>query len=180
VLANSPAQQAKLQPGDVILSFNGEELSGSGDLPPLVGASPVGGTAKLGVLRAGERKEIQVQIGELPDEAELAMKAGVAPEASVASHSDRLGLEVVDPTAEQREALGLSGSGGVLVSRVDDGPARSAGIREKDVVMMVNSTPVKTSEQFRALVNDLPAGRSVAVLVQRSTGPIFLALRVPE
>jgi len=179
VLADSPAEAAKLQPGDVILSFNGQELSGSGDLPPLVGASPVGADAKLQVLRAGERKEIQVRIGELPDEAELAMKTAT-PGTPAVTHTDRLGLQVVDVTSEQREALGLSGSDGVLVSQVDDGPARRAGIREQDVVMMLNNTPVKSAEQFRTLVKDLPEGKSVAVLVQRSTGPIFLALRVPE
>jgi serine protease Do len=179
VLPDSPAEQAGLEPGDVILSFNGKEVTTSGSLPPLVGASPVDKIAKVEVLRSGERKEIEVLIGELPEEADLAMKVA-PPHTPTVSQSDRLGLEVTDASAAQREELGLGGSGGVLVSRVEAGPARHAGIREQDVIVMVNNIPVESADQFRELVEDLPAGKSVAVLVQRSTGPVFLAMRVPE
>ena len=67
-----------------------------------------------------------------------------------------------------------------LAEAIADGPAQQAGIREGDVVLKINNQWVENAAKFRELVDDLPAGRSVAVLVQRSSGPLFLALRVPE
>jgi serine protease Do len=67
----------------------------------------------------------------------------------------------------------------VVVKSVEPGPARVAGIHEGDVIAMFDNQPVTSPEQFRDLVAKAKPGRSVAVLVQRREGPMFLALRVP-
>ncbi len=179
VLPGSPAQKAGLQPGDVILRFNGTEIANSAALPPLVGTSTVDEPAKLDVLRAGERKQIQVLIGELPENAEESLASG--PQAPIEQkRTDRLGLVVTDISEDQRAALGLESTKGVLVTEVARGVARTAGVREQDVILMINNHKVENADQFRQLVGELPAGKSVAVLLRRSTGPIFVAMRVPE
>ena len=81
---------------------------------------------------------------------------------------------------EQREALGLSDKRGVLVENVEDGPARVAGIRAKDVILMFNSKPVATVEDLEEEIASLQSGQSVAVLVHRRDGPLFMALRIPR
>jgi serine protease Do len=62
--------------------------------------------------------------------------------------------------------------------RVVDGAASKA--RKGDVILSINNEPVKNTEQFHKLVDALPAGKSVAVLVQREGNPTFLAIRVPD
>ena len=69
-IANSPAEKAGIETGDVILSYNGKELHDSSMLPPLVGSSRIDRPAEVVILRGGKKKTLQVDIGELPDDEE--------------------------------------------------------------------------------------------------------------
>jgi serine protease Do len=177
VLPDSPAEAAGLQPGDVILRYNGIDVPSSASLPPLVGATAVEESAELSILRNGERRKIKVEIGELPDQPQLAAGGQTEP-GKVRSVS--LGLVVADISDDQREALGIGDQEGVVVSEVQPGPARTAGLRDGDVILMIDNKRIEGTDAFRSIVDELPAGKSVAVLVQRDTGPIFLAMRVPR
>jgi len=64
------------------------------------------------------------------------------------------------------------------VSKVGEGPAASAGIREGDVITMIDSTTVTSLEEFEEAVKSITSGASVAVLVQRQQGPVFLAMTI--
>jgi serine protease Do len=176
VLPDSPAEAAGLQTGDIVLEYNGKKIANSSMLPPMVGSSAVGESSELTVLRNGEREVINVKIGELPEENELAARGSPGRKKRVSL----LGLMVGDLSDEQREELNLrNGSGGVMVKKVTEGPARAAGIRAGDVIQMINNSPVNSVSDLKQLVEGLPKGKSVAVLVLRKTGPLFLALRVP-
>ena len=67
---------------------------------------------------------------------------------------------------------------GVLVNRVERGPAAKAGIRSGDVILMVNNQEIKNSIEFAELAKDLPKDKIVPVLVQRGNAPMFLALNI--
>lgn len=174
VLDDSPAGKAGIEVGDVILEYNGETVQYSSDLPPLVGRTRVGDSARVKILRNGKEKILKVRIGELP--ADEAMSQGEKP---AISSTDRLGLSVADPSPEQRKALEIE-KGGVLVTEVVPGAAASAGIQRGDVITRLDNKLVENSKQFKTLVEKLPAGKSVPMLVIRRSGPIFLALKVPE
>ena len=175
VLEDSPAEKAKLQEGDVILAYNGTEINGSSQLPPMVGTSAVGKNVELLVLRNKKRINVTVKIGELPEEEPLAMdSSGKSPRTS----NNTLGLEVQALTKKQIESMG-SRRGGVLVTQVEPGAASDAGIREGDVIQMINNTPVASVQEFSAIIKKLPKGKTVAVLVRRGDGARFLALDVP-
>lgn len=174
LLPNSPAAKTELQEGDVILRFNGKEVTTHSALPPLVGATRVNESVQLEVLRGGRIEEITVVIGELPDESELA--AAAEPESMTANS---IGLVVGDPNAEQRDQLGLE-QGGVIVREVRPGAAERAGIDPGDVILMFDGKPVEGAKQFRELLADIEPGRSVATLIQRGDGRVFFAVRIPE
>lgn len=176
VLANSPAQQAGIQVGDVITDFAGRAIDSSSDLPPIVGATKVGSKVEVTVVRGGKPEKMTVTIGELPEKDEVIARAGGAP--SVVSEQ-RLGITVTDIKDEQRKELKVD-SGGVLVDTVNAGIARSAGLQKGDVILRVNNSKVENAAQFQELVKALPDGKSSALLIQREGGPIFLALKLPE
>ncbi len=179
VLPDSPALKAGLQVGDVILSFNGHAIATSSELPPLVGSAPVDKAADLEVLRAGKRLHVQVTIGELPEEV-AAAGGGHGSHKAMPQAAGRLGLSVRDPSAEERKALGLGAdTGGVLVTHVGPGAARRAGIRRGDLILMLANRTVSDAKAFHRQVEALPAGRPVAVLIQRQDGRLFLPVEVP-
>ena len=89
------------------------------------------------MLRNGERVSLQVNIGELPDE-ELAAATGESPQPKPAQDTGLLGLTVRDLTPEEREESGVS-EGGVMVTEVKEGPARAAGIRAGEIILMVRN-----------------------------------------
>ncbi len=176
VLPKSPAEAAGIQIGDIITEFNKEEIVASSTLPPLVGATKVGETAALKLIRQGQNKEVQVKIGSLPDEEE--------PLAGTAEPEDnkpvnRLGVSVSNLTAEQREQLEVK-QNGVLVHEVRPGPAYDAGIRRGDVILRIQDQSIKDTKHFNELVKGLPKGKSIALLVQRHGGSQFLALKLKD
>jgi len=175
VMKDSPAAKAGLEVGDIITAFNGEEVSYSSDLPHMVGRVRAGTDAKVKVLRDGKVRMLTVRIGELPAEDDLQQARSSQPQ----FNTDMLGLQVDSLSADQRKALDVP-SGGVIVQQVEDGAAADAGINPGDVIVKLNNKQVKGVKQYNELLDDLPEGRSVPVLVVRQSGPLFLALRVPE
>ncbi|HEC18097.1 MAG TPA: DegQ family serine endoprotease [Gammaproteobacteria bacterium] len=173
VLKDSPAEKAGFEVGDVVLSFNGKAIIHSSDLPPLVGITPVGKKVRVKILRKGKTKIIKVKLGELPEE-----DLQVAGDPHTASET-RLNITVMDLTDSQREKLEIK-EGGVIVQKIKAGPARRAGVRRGDVILMINNIEVKDAKQFAEITADLPAGKSVPLLVQRRGGPVFLALKIDE
>jgi len=182
VLPDSPAGKAGLKVGDVIVEFNGREVTRSSALPPMVGRTPVGSMARVAVVRDGERRTLRVRIGKLPSQDELADLGSTRrepPEAQAPRADSRLGFTVAPVTDQVREQLDI-GDGGVMIEQIDAEPARSTELQKGDVLLMMNSRPIRGVEDFRRRVTDLPAGRTVALLVQRGDGPQFVAIEVPE
>ena len=169
VTPGSPAERAGLQTGDVILQFDGQAVNDSGDLPPIVGRTAVGRSVGLTVLRDGREKSITVRIGELPTSQETLAKA--EPDRVRGS----LGVAVADLTSEQRESLGLE-SGGVVVTRIGDGPAAEAGVRRGDVLLRVGANRIESAAQLSDLVASAPEGKRVPLLIRRGENTLYLAL----
>ena len=155
-----PADKAGLQPGDVIREFDGNVVGSSNELPRIVGLVKPGASAKVKIWRKGEAKELTVAVADTPGE-------------RTARASDR--------PAKSAEKMGL------VLSETDDGlvvqevlgPAASAGLRQGDVILSVNNQRVETVDQFRERVRTAPAGRSVAILVQRGDNTLFIPVK-PE
>lgn len=173
VLPDSPARAAGIKVGDVIITFNGKDIKNSASLPPIVGSTKVGVYVPVKVIRNRKEVVVKVKLGELPDDGAITRADKPAAETT-----NRLGMSVVDLTDEQKEELELDK--GVLVQQLVDGAASKGGIRKGDIIISINNKDVKDSRQFRKLVKDLPAGKSVAVLVQRDGSPTFLAIKVPD
>jgi len=157
----SPAAKAGLKSGDVILKFDGKEISRSAELPAQVADMKPGTKATLQVWRNGATKNVEVTVGEMKD-------AKVASAATPGEAHGRLGLAVRPLTAEESRQVGTKG----LVVESVSGPAARAGIQPGDVVLSVNGTPIQSAEQLRAQVEK--SGKTVALLVQREDAKIFV------
>lgn len=175
ILPNSPAEKAGLQIGDIITEFNGQQIDTSGDLPPMVGITPINDKATLKIIRQGEAKSIDFKVGLLPDEVDKLADAKAAPKLQ----HNRLGINVIDLTDAQRESLQIP-KNGVIVQDVAKGTAKDAGIQRGDVILRIQNTVIRDAVDFEKTIKKLPAGKSVAVLIQRQGSPVFLALKVDQ
>ena len=171
VMPDSPAQQAGLEAGDIVLSYEGEPIERSSDLPPMVGRTPIGEEAELTILRQGKKQTIDVEIGRLPED-EAASGEQSEPAQSSAGP---LGLRV-EPLPDQL-ASRLDVKGGVLVTEVGRGPAFEAGIRRNDVITELNRQPVTSIEEFREVVDNLPEDKAVSVRIVREGRATYLVMR---
>ena len=176
VLADSPAAEAGFQVGDVVLAFDSKSINRSSDLPPVVGRTRVGKEVPVDILRKGKPLRLAVRTAELPEET-----AQILPRPMPKSQatSRRLGVVVSNPSAEQRKKHGLEDEG-IVVSNVSSGPAREAGVRKGDIILMLNNVSMNDVSTFREVSTDLPAGKPLSILVQRDGNPIFLAIKLPE
>ncbi|MDX5373142.1 MAG: DegQ family serine endoprotease [Pseudomonadaceae bacterium] len=175
VLDNGPAAKGGLQVGDVILSLNGQSIVMSADLPHLVGALKPGSKAALDVVRDGERKRIVLAVGALPEEGdEVALGAAAGVERS----SNRLGVSVVELTAEQKKAFDLRG--GVVIKEVQNGPAALIGLRPGDVITHLNNQAIGSAKQFAEIAKTLPVNRSVSMRVLRQGRASFITFKLAE
>ena len=168
-----PADKAGIEASDVILKFDGKEVSSSSDLPRIVAQSRPGSKATAQVWRKGTARDVSVTVGEMPEEktAQRPGRKDTKPGNVVA----RLGLTLSELNSEQRKELVLSG--GLLVEDAQ-GAAAKAGIRRGDVLLAINNQDVKSVDQLNQLLGQFEKARSVALLIRRGDGALYVPLRL--
>ena len=174
--ADSPAQNADLQSGDIILEFDGQPINTSSDLPHVVGLIAPGSKVEAVVRRDGRNETLEVVVGGL-DAGERPSVSGRMPDAPDSDAIFGMILETADE--EMMAELGLSG--GVLVLEVaPESSAAMAGIVGGDVVTRLGSSAIQSINDFEDAVSRLQPGQSVAIRLIRQGAPLFLAIRVPQ
>ena len=166
---NGPAGKAGVQPGDIVVQFNGKSVERSSDLPPMVGLVRPGRTVPVDIVRNGSPLTLMVTIEQLPEPDQVS-QAGPVPNRSV------LGMTVEPLSSALRSDLNLEG--GVLVKEVMGDPATSAGLRVGDVITQLAGESIRALEDLRRLVPNLPSDRPIPVLVVRGGNSTFLTLRI--
>ena len=177
VLPNSPAAAAGFKVGDIIISFNGKHIERSSELPPIVGSTSLGSSIDTLVIRNGQNVTVEVTLGELPSEDDIELAFQNHSKGKPSLTSPRLALSAINLDDDKRSEVGLM-EGGVLVQDVKAGPARDAGIRKDDVIIMIDNIDVKDVDHFKDIVSNLTI-TTVPVLLYRNGSPLFLALRMP-
>lgn len=174
----SPAEKAGVQVSDVVVRYDGKNVASADELVRFVGNTKPGTRVQIQVWRAKATRDLSIVIGEMTDDrtATRAPRRGApgkpAPDAAILG---KLGVTLSDLREEQLKELKISG--GVLVEEANGAAAR-AGIRRGDVIVAVNNQSIRSVEQFSQLVGQFEKGRSVALLVRRAGGAIYIPLRI--
>jgi len=167
-----PAKPAGIEPGDVVITFDGHPVKEMRDLPRIVADTPVGKQADVVVIRKGKQETLKVTVGRLKDDDKVAAvdtKKDAEPEhKSVVQKT--LGLELSSLTAETRKKFKIRDTvKGVLVTGVDPNAANDAPDRHLgpgDVIVEVQYQAVGTPADLQKRVNELKGqGKKVAVLL---------------
>lgn len=173
VKAGSPAKQAGLKQGDVIVSYQGTSVEDGVALQRLVTRTTVGARVTLNVIRDGHERELTVRVGEQSDDSKVAK---VQHEDSDAALS---GLVVEELGQDRARQLGFQGTQGVVVTRVDpDSGAERAGLSAGDVIQEMNRRPIKSVKDFEKVSADLKKGASALILINRRGNSLFVSVKV--
>jgi len=167
----TPAEKAGIQPGDIIIEYDGHRIDKSTDLPPLVGMTPVGKRVKIVVLREGKRKVLWTTIATKTSDGDKA-------ETSAPASASDFGATVAPLSKEERVLLqrrfGIDY--GVKVLAVNDGPAAQSGLMPGDIIVSIAFRPIRSPEDLERIVSKLPKGRKFPMRIIRRGSSLFLPL----
>jgi len=178
---NTPAAEAGLKEGDVIVDYNGVKVHNPRELQEVVERSVLNTKQKAGILRDGKPMVIEVSARPLPKDfgrvarLDPAEDAPAKPE-SVASKE--LGIEVAKMGADEARQLGFENFKGVLITNVDpESLAGEAGLKEGMLIRKVGHQDVTTPEEFQAALAKQPVAEGVLLLVRTQNGNRYIVLK---
>jgi len=176
-----PAKPAGIEPGDVIVKFDGQNIKEMRDLPKIVAETPVGKDVEVTIIRKGREETKTVKLGRLQDEkqAALAPKKNGAKEKTVVKRA--LGLDLANLTDELRKKHKIKDKvKGVLITGIDaNSPAAEKRLAPGMVIAEVQQQPVESATELQQRVEKLKKDgkKAVVLLVVTPDGdPSFVAL----
>ncbi|MBX7458343.1 Do family serine endopeptidase [Qipengyuania sp. 1NDH17] len=186
------AARAGIQPGDIVLSVNGREVTPDQTLSYLVANVAPGTTIPVEIIRDGDRRRINVTVGKRPSEDEIRQNQMFDPDAEPeddmapsdnAVIEESLGLQVLPLTATIARQLGADAdTRGLVVASVDqNSDAARKGLRRGDIILTANYRPVVEVADLEKTIRGAQADDRDAVLlrVQRRGGsPSYIAVRM--
>ncbi|HEV7959585.1 MAG TPA: PDZ domain-containing protein, partial [Rhizomicrobium sp.] len=163
--------------------FDNKPVADSRELPRIVASTPIGKTVNIDVLRKGKKQSAKIVIAKLDEGApDKPGKKLPPPPAKPKSKISQLGLSLVPLDDAARAKFKLARNlQGVVVSDVDpDSPAADKNFRPGDVIVEVQSQPVKDPADVEARVDaDVKAGKKVELmLVSRNGDLTYVGLRL--
>jgi serine protease Do len=188
VTDNGPAQVAGIQPGDVILTFDGKEVMDMRHLPRLVAETAVDKVVAMTLWRKRQEVPVKVKVGRLQETQTVSAATDVpdqpaAPKAELLT-AKALGMTLsnVTPDLKEKFSLGDDTKGVVVVEVAKDSPGAEKGLRPGDMIMEAAQEEVKTPSQVASKIADAKkSGRkSILLLVQRQGDLRFVALRLDQ
>ncbi len=169
-----PAQKAGIEVSDVILKFASEDVESSNDLPRIVGQTKPGSIVEAEVWRDGKLKTLTIKVGEIPADENVSAKSNPQKERAK-NEVPELGLVVSDLTPQQLKQQELQG--GIRIDKVS-GIGQKAGLRSGDVILALNNDDVESVEQFVKLMEQYSEARSIALLIHRGGGSLYVPIRL--
>jgi serine protease Do len=170
VADNSPASEAGVRSGDLILEFNGKPVPKSHEFPAVIADTAPGQKVTLKILHDKKEQTLAVKIGELPDESDNPQKTE--------TRDPEIGVRVQRITPEAARRLGMSSTKGVLVMEIQPGsPAEQVGLEPADIIREVNQRPVNNVSDFERAIRQGRNGARILLLVQRGDNAVFFALK---
>ncbi len=180
VMPSSPADKAGLEPSDVILTLNGQKVTGPTALQGIVERLDVGKSYPLEIIRGGKHQTLQVAVEEMPASFTSKSNGRESSEPQSAGF-DSLGLQVKPLTRELAKQLGVDIARGLVVTSVqDDSAASEAGVQSGDVIERVGTTNVSTVEEYRKAVEALSLKDGIVLHMRNETGKRYVVVKSQE
>lgn len=176
ITPDSPAAKSGLETGDVILKFDGKDVTTMRGLPKLVAQAPIGKSIDVEVMRQREKKTLSVVVGRLDEDDEKIALSGEKQKDTPKKPDETsvLGLKLTPLTEELRKQFGFDEKlSGLIVTEIDpDSPAAAKNLRVGDVITEAQQEEVKTAEGLSATIEKVKktGAKTIILLVEDSKG----------
>jgi len=175
VVPGGPSAKAGIEPGDVIVQFNGKPVKDRDSLVSMVVATPPNTTVPVRVIRDKDEKTINVRVGELDLDAEQAALNGGgrggrdnANPQQEASSGFGMSLSNVTPDIARRLRLDDNTHGAVVVDVDQASPAARAGVMQGDVITRVGRTSIGSVADASRELGRIPSGGTAILRILRN------------
>ena len=164
VVKDSPAEDAGMQEGDVIVEFNGKPIANTANLKNVVSLTAPESTNRVKVIRNGSPKTVKVTLQELPEKPQqYAIRQR--------NESNEFGLELKKITDSLKEKYQIEEEDALVVTRIDpNGEAYGKGIREGDIIKRIGTERVRSLKDYNRLLEKAKVKGTVLVLVKKPGG----------
>jgi serine protease Do len=174
VIPDSPADKAGVKAGDVIIEYNGKEVSQMSMLPALVANTDVGSKARVVLIRDGQKQNITIEIGKLEDEEPVIADAETGT-------SKKLGITVQELTPKLAESLGIDETQGLIVTNISsDSAAAEAGILRGDIILEINREKIESIGQYKNALRVAQEKKSILMLIKRDEHTRFVVIELKD
>lgn len=169
VTEKSPADEAGLRMGDVIVAVDGREIDNGGSLQEVVATLSQGERVSIDLYRDGHERTVEVRLGTAP-------VAGERPNPAKAGRDDatagrNLGLELSTLDQQTARRLGYGEAGGVVVSGVDPaGPAARSGVTPGSKLVSIDRHEVKSIGEAAERLTGIESGQVVTLILENPSG----------
>jgi serine protease Do len=155
VVKGGPAERAGIKKNDIVIAFQGKDITNAAMLRNEISLSPIGKDVRIAILRAGKRQEIIVRIGNPKDAANLLSM----------SVRERLGADMRSLTQKEAEKYRLNVSEGVIITSLDQkGPLGKVGFEVGDIILEINGQSVGSIDGFSQMVASLHPNQRITLL----------------
>jgi serine protease Do len=174
IVEGSPAEKSGLESGDVIIAFEGKEITNGSALKNLVSSASPGQKITLTISREGEVQDIDVVLEE---------RAGTEMVSSSSNDFDKFGLSVLDLTDDLIEQYDIqrpmnSDIQGVVVVNIEEGGiAEESGMLEGDLITRIGRQKISNLKMFKEEISEYEEDKKILFLVKRGNASRFLTLR---
>jgi serine protease Do len=181
VTRGQPAEKAGIEPGDVILEFNGKPVKNTDELVGTVVRTKPGTTVPVKILRDKQERTVNVTVDELnlDNEGSRTRTTRETSNEPDEEEAEKFGLTMSALTPETAQRLRApSDAQGVLISEVEQGsPAFRAGLVSGDIITRINRQPVRTPQEASRALSAVPSGSTAFILVLRRGQEQFFTVR---